>query len=199
MKTFVSLLAAFAVLPGILSPALAIPGDPQLIVPGKRIGKMALGLNGTEVLKDFGKPAIQDAGMSQSTQVWVGNGNRNTTLSIHTVANGALDVRPQEGVTIDEVRISSSSFHTASGIAIGSTLRQIQNSFPQARRYQEMKPIVLYIDFRRGIAFEFANNKPGARCTGITILTPEMPKGKCILCGEGIASLIKGNTPTQKR
>ena len=132
-------------------------------MPGKSIGD-ALGPNGTEVLKDFGKPAIEDAGMSQTTQVWMGKENWNTKLSIHTVLNGAIDANPQEGVTIDEARTSSSSFHTASGIAVGSTLRQIQHSFPQARRYQEMKPTVLYVDFRRGIAFEFANNKPSARC-----------------------------------
>ena len=85
MKPFASLFAALAVLPGILSPALALPNDPLLIVPGKSMGKMALGPNGTEVLKDFGKPAIEDAGMSQTRQVWMGKENRNTTLSIHTV------------------------------------------------------------------------------------------------------------------
>ncbi len=199
MKTFASLFAAFAVLPGILSPALAMPNDPLLIVPGKSIGKMALGPNGTEALKDFGKPAIQDAGMSQATQVWLGKGNRNTTLSIHSVLNGAIDAKPQEGVTIDEARTSSSSFHTDSGIAVGSTLRQIQHNFPQARRDQKMRSAVLYIDSRRGIAFEFANAKPNARCTGITILTPGTPEGKCILCGVGISSLIKENPPTQER
>ena len=188
MKTFASLFAAFAVLPGILSPALAMPNDPLLIVPGKSIGKMALGPNGTEVLKDFGKPAIRDAGISQATQVWLGKGNRNTTLSIHTVANGALDAKPQEGVTIDEVRTSSGSFHTASGIAVGSTLRQIQRNFPQARRDQKMRSAVLYVDSRRGIAFEFANDKPNARCIGITILTPGE---KRILCGEDVSYLIK--------
>lgn len=199
MKTFALLFAAFAVLPSILSPALAMANDPLLIVPGKSIGRMALGPNGTEVLKDFGKPAIQDAGMSQTRQVWLGKENRNTTLSIHTIANGALDAKPQEGVTIDEARTSSRNFHTASGIAVGSTLKQIQHSFPQARRYQETKPIVLYVDFRRGIAFEFANNKSSARCIGITILTPGTSEGKCILCGEEISSLMKEYPPTQER
>lgn len=196
MKTFASLFAAFAVLPGILSPALALPNDPLLIVPGKSIGKMALGPNGTEVLKRFGKPAIQDGGMSQTTQVWLGQENRKAALSIHTILNGAIDAKPQEGVTIDEVRTSSSSFHTASGIAVGSTLRQIQHSFPQARRDQESESVVLYVDSRHGIAFEFSNDKPSTRCISITIMTPG---DKNIYSGEEVSSLIKEYAPKQKR
>ena len=192
MNKFASFLAAFAVLPGILSPALAMPDDPLLIVPGKSIGKMALGPNGTEVLKRFGKPAIQDGGMSQTTQVWLGQENRKATLSIHTVLNGAIDARPREGITIDEARVSSDSFHTASGIAVGSTLMQIQHSFPQARRDQQNASVVQYVDSRHGIAFAFSNDRPSARCIGITIM---IPGEKHIHSGEEVSSLIKKSPP----
>ena len=196
MNKFASLFAAFAVLPGLLSPALAMPGNATLIVPGKSIGKMALGPDGAEVLEGFGEPDIRDVGMSQTRQVWLGKGNRDTTLCIHTVANGALDAKPQEGMTIDAVRTSSGSFHTVSGIAVGSTLMQIQHSFPHARRVQARGSSVVYEDSQRGIAFEFAHDRATARCIGITVLTPGE---KDIISGEAISSLVSEHHPKRER
>ena len=172
MKKFASIFAALAVLSGLISPSLAKSGDPMIIAPGKRIGKMALGPNGAETLKRFGQPDIRDAGMMQTRQVWLTKGNRNATLYIHTTANGAIDEKPDNGVSIDIVRTSSGIFHTTAGIRVGSTRTQVLRSFPRARRAHEIKEAVIYSEPRKGIAFEFANDSATARCIGITVFIP---------------------------
>ena len=151
MKKFASLFAALTVLSGLISPSLAKSGDPMIIAPGKRIGKMALGPNGAETLKRFGQPDIRDAGMMQTRQVWLTKGNRNATLYIHTTANGAIDEKPDNGVSIDIVRTSSGIFHTTSGIGVGSTRTQIMHTFPRARRDKDINGTIIYLDPRQGI------------------------------------------------
>jgi hypothetical protein len=165
-----------------------LTGDSLFIVPGKSIGKMALGPNGTEVLKRFGSPDIRDAGMMQTRQVWLSKGNRNATLYIHTTANGAIDEQPENGVSIDVVRTSSSSFHTTTDIAVGSTRTQVLRSFPRARWDQELKNAVVYSDPRKGIAFEFPNDSATARCIGISIFIPGDSK---IILSDDVSRLIK--------
>ena len=153
---------------------------------------MALGPNGAQTLKRFGEPAIRDAGMSQTRQVWVSKENRNATLYIHTTANGAREEKPQEGVSIDVVHTTSGSFRTAAGIAVGSTRTQIQRSFPQARRDGSFKEAVIYTDTRKGIAFEFANDRGSAPCIGITLFISGDAK---IVRNEDVLRLIKDNQP----
>lgn len=198
MKKLKPLFAAFAALGGLLTaPALASkPGDAWLITPGKGIGKMALGPNGTEVLKTFPEPDIPDFTLGQTTQIWFGRKNRNTTLSIHTVSNGAIDAKPGSGDTIKTVRTSSGRFHTASGISVGSTLARIQDVFPQMRRDQERKDSVIYADARRGIAFEFASDKATARCVAISVFTPG---DSYILDAEYVSMLIRDHLPVRGR
>ena len=192
MKKFASIFAALAVLTGRVMPSPAQSVNPLLITPGKSIGKLALGPNGLQTLKRLGEPAIRDAGMSQTRQVWVSKGNRNTTLYIHTIANGAIQAKPEKGVSIDVAHTSSGNFHTASGIAVGSALTQVQRAFPRARRDQEFKEAIIYSDPGKGIAFEFASDRGSARCIGITIFIPGDRK---IIRSEEVSNLIKNNQP----
>ncbi len=196
MKNFASIFASIMVLSGLVSPSLAKTSDPITITPGKRIGKMALGTNGAKTLKRFGQPDILDAGMSQTRQVWLTKGDHNATLYIHTIANGAIDEKPDNGVSIDIVRTSSSSFHTTAGIAVGSTRAQVLRSFPQARLARETKETVIYCEPRKGIAFEFANDSATARCIGITIF---IPGDSQIIQSQDVSRLIKDNQPQRLR
>lgn len=190
MKRFASMFAVLAALLGMISPALAKPAHSALIVPGRSIGKMSLGPNGTAVLKRFRKPDIADSGMSQTRQVWLVKGNRKATLFIHTSANGALDVKPENGVTIDTIRTSSPSFRTVSGVAVGSTLAQVRRHFPRVRRNRASNHAVIYSDPRRGIAFEFASNMATAHCIGITVFRPGHNH---IVTREDVSRLINDN------
>ncbi len=115
--------------------------------------------------------------MSQNHLVWLsGKPPRAHTLFIHTTANGAMDVKPVDGVTIDEIRITSPEFSTIKGIQCGSSLAQILAIFPQARPADE-NTANIYLDAAHGIAFEF-DGKPGkdSPCIAITVFPPNSPR-----------------------
>jgi hypothetical protein len=192
---FASIITTFAVFLSIMSPAVGAPSDPSLIVPGKRIGKLVLGPNGGASLEHVGEPDIMDAGMSQTKQVWLVKGNRRATLFIHTISNSALGVNPENGVTITEIRVSSHAFRTRTGISVGSTLAQVRRSFSQASCGNAGRGTVIYSDTRRGIAFEFANNKPTARCIGITVFSPG---GGFTFTGKDVSNLVRDYQSSRK-
>ena len=155
-------------------PGAFAQSNSNLIIPGESIGQTQLGANGKTYLNKLPKPNAVDAGMSQTRQVWVSKqGNHTDTLFIHTVSNGALNVQPIDGVTIDNIRITSSWFHTSSGnLSTGSTKAQVLHSFPNARPVEGNPNI--YDDAKLGIAFEFAKQtNNGSRCIAITV----HPKG----------------------
>ena len=143
----------------------------QLIVPGVRVGHLRLGHNGAAQLRQMAKPTAEDAGMSQTRQVWVSKDKARNTLFLHTVSNGALNVAPLSGVTIDTIRVTSSFFHTRNGISTRSTLAQVKKAFPKMNHSLADGiggKTVIYDDARHGIAFEFARESASARCIGIT-------------------------------
>ncbi len=157
---------------GVLPPALAQAGD-NLIIPGQSIGQTHLGRNGDLYLNKLPRPDGMDVGMSQTRQVWVSKkgGKRSDTLFIHTVSNGALNVRPIQGVTIDDIRVTSPWYHTNDGLSTGSTRAQIRRRFPNARPVDGDR--TLYDDARLGIAFEFAQSATAkSPCIAIMVHPP---------------------------
>ena len=143
------------------------------VVPGQSLGGIALGPNGLEELKKLGKPYRIDRGMSQTHQVWkwFKPGGRFDTFFVHTVSNGATDAQPSEGVTIDFIRTTATRFKTADGIAAGSTLEQIRQSFPGAAPV-DGTPTILD-DVKRGIAFEFSDAPSNhSVCIAVMVHTP---------------------------
>lgn len=187
---FISILVIFAVYHGMKSPCFASQKFSSLIVAGKRIGRMVLGPNGYAILKHFSKPNINDAGMSQTRQVWMGKGDSHATLFIHTTANGAIDAKPENGITIDLIRTSSRSFHTASGISVHSTLAQVKHVFPQVHRSHLKSSSVIYVDRQHGIAFEFTRDVDSARCIAIAVFPPRHPY---IVTSADVNRLIRDN------
>ena len=155
-----------------LPPVPAQAGS-NLIIPGQSIGQTHLGKNGSFYLKKLPHPDASDAGMSQTRQVWVSKkeSQRTDTLFIHTVSNGALNVQPFDGRTIDNIRVTSPWFHTYNGISTGSTKAQIRRYFPNARPIDGSP--TLYDDAKQGIAFEFAQNPTaGSPCIAIMVHPP---------------------------
>ena len=152
--------------------APAIAGD-NLIIPGQSIGQTHLGSNGYLYLSKLPKSDAVDVGMSQSRQVWVAKkeGKRFDTLFIHTVSNGARNVQPIDGITIDNLRVTSPWFHTHDGISTRSTLAQIRHRFPNVRPVYVNQ--TLYDDAKLGIAFEFAQSATAeAPCIAIMVHPP---------------------------
>ena len=186
----VSILGIVAVLSTTILPKAFAASNSNVIVPGQSIGQTYLGANGTSYLNKLPKANAVDVGMSQTRQVWVSKQrNRTNTLFIHTVSNGALGVQPINGVTIDNIRITSSWFHTSSGdISTGSTKAKVLKNFPGARPVDGNSTI--YDDAKRGIAFEFpkqANDK--SPCIAIMI----HPKGNPHLATTEEVSRILSN------
>jgi hypothetical protein len=152
----------------------AEPSKDTLIVPGSNIGKTHLGPDGEKTLKQLPAPTASEGGMSQERLIWLSGKQPQRILFIHTTANGALDAKPPDGVTIDEIRITSPAFHTREGIHCGSTLAQIRAAFPGIRPGASTPDI--YEDSAHGIGFEF-EDKPGrdSPCIAITIFLPGSP------------------------
>ena len=159
--------------------ALALSGaayaDDDLIVPGVSIGEMRLGSDGADQLSRLPKPAAIDAGMSQTRQVWVeNNAGSKDTLFIHTTANGAIDAKPEGGVTIDLIRVTASYFRTKTELRTGSTLGQVRLVYPNSRPLDDQNRI--YDDPKQGIAFEFdPHPNRRSRCVAIMIHPPGRP------------------------
>jgi hypothetical protein len=149
--------------------------DDDLIVPGVSIGNIRLGSDGADQLSRLPKPAAIDAGMSQTRQVWVENneGSKDTVF-VHTTANGAIDAKPEDGVTIDLIRVTASHFRTRTELRPGSTLGQVRLVYPDSRPLDEQNRI--YDDSKQGIAFEFDPN-PNFRspCIAMMIHPPGRP------------------------
>ncbi len=155
-----------------LPPALAQAGS-NLIIPGQSVGQTYLGSNGSFYLNKLTKPDGVDVGMSQTRQVWVSKkgGQRTDTLFIHTLSNGALNIQPIQGVTIDDIRVTSPWFHTPNGLSTGSTLAQIRHHFPNVRPVDGER--TLYDDAKLGIAFEFAQSATDrSPCIAIMVHPP---------------------------
>lgn len=167
----------------------AEPADERLIVPGKSIGKTHLGSNGLAYLKDLPKPDASDPGMSQNRLIWIsGKAPEANTLFIHTVANGVIDAKPPEGMTIDEIRITSAEFHTPEGIKCGSTFAEIRKVFPDLKPVEESTGTILQ-DTAHGAAFEFTDAaKDDSQCIAITVFAPDAAH---ITSRDQVARLLK--------
>lgn len=168
--TVLSLATALSV--ASLPPALTAT-DNYLIIPGQSIGQTHVGTNGLVYLKKLPAPAASDAAKQQTKRVWVAKQRQRTdTLYIHTIVNAAAQVQPINGVTIDQIEITSPSFHTPNGISTGSTKAQILRQFPNARPLEGST--TKYFD--KGIAFEFAGSAADSPCISIAV-TPNNKVG----------------------
>ena len=151
------------------APALAAPSNAFLVAPGHRIGHTLLGSDGTRTLAALPKPYRSDVGMSQRYYVWTSPAAHGEphTLFVHAVSNGALNVTPLSGLTLDTIRVTSPRYATKAGLHVGSTLAQIRHQFPQLRSANS--DATLYDDKKRGIAFEFAR-RPDASTRAIAVM-----------------------------
>jgi len=104
------------------------------------------------------------------------------------VANGVIDAKPSDGVTIDEIRITSKEFQTREEIMCGSTLAQIRKAFPDIQPAPDTSGSI-YQDAAHGIAFEFAEAaNDESFCIAITVFAPNAAR---VSTREQIAGLLK--------
>lgn len=121
------------------------------IEPGRRAGKITLGVSRQEVHKILGQPSAtysMEGGLTADT--WM--------------ANTGNDVRIiyRNGQVI-QVKVTSASFKTTEGLTTASSLAEVQKHHTRLRKSSHFindsggVMVEYYDDVRRGIAFEFTS------------------------------------------
>lgn len=158
------------------SPSAETNAANSLIVAGKSIGNVGLGMNDSILETQFGKPDMSDAAMGKAWLTWYGKKpdehNNKTQLNIYTTYK---DTSMREK-TVQQVRTTSSFFKTADELHVYSSLEDIKAKFPQLKKAATYKDkgreITVYDDQQQGIAFEIVTADTQNICTGIIIHKP---------------------------
>ena len=142
-----------AALPAVL--AQAAPPDPFLVVPGRSLGRVHLGLRGGADIKRLPHP--DGNGTSKHGiyfAVWKSR-NGPDTLAVNGF-NLDYAQPPRPGLKIDEIRATSPQFHTSGGLAPGATLAEIKRHYPKGSLGPASQgPDVYYDVTGKGLGFEF--------------------------------------------
>jgi len=156
-----------------LPAALFANTDPFLVVPGRSLGRLHLGLRGGADIKRLPHP---DGGYTAKRGVyhaaWKSKASPDT-LAVTGLDRSRLDpARP--GLEIDEIRATSPQFHTLSGLAPGATLAQIKRQYPKGHLRPAINSNDEYYDVTgKGLGFEFpAHPTTSTRSIAITVVEP---------------------------
>ncbi len=164
MKSRLSVLLGLLVFLGmaIVAAPARTESDP-LIVPGKSLGKVRIGETFEQLHAQLGKPTADDIAMGRVINSWV---------SPHSRLDVLLRRRddPDTFYVLD-ARTNSAFFHTADGLAVGSSVDAIRARFPDAQPVDVSmlpgKPV--YDSVAHGIAFE---TDGAGHCTAIVVHVP---------------------------
>jgi hypothetical protein len=145
------------------------PVSRMLIIPGKSIGNISIGMRSDDLEPLLGKPDLSDAAMGKAWLTWfskVADSITGNELNIYTTYK---DNTMREKV-VRQVRITSPEFKTADGLSTGKSLAEFQKIYPNLElsgKYdtETANPITVYDVKGEGIAFEFEDNF----CVGIII------------------------------
>jgi hypothetical protein len=133
-------------------------GDKNLIEPGLRVGQLKLGDSRARALELFPKkPEDQEWENScGTTLLWVDAANR--------TGRGDVFIRLKKD-KIFQIESSTTTFHTAEGITTFDHPDKVASAYKDLRAYTLLtapnpalggRPLVFWIDKKRGIAFAFA-------------------------------------------
>ncbi len=138
-----------------LLPAQQKEGNP-LIVPGKSVGEIALGMENPEIYQRLGKSAVGDAAMGRYWDGWFGKkegGGRGAELNIRSGHSAEHD----KDAAAEAIRVESPFFHTKEGIGTQSSVAEVWKAFPNLI-YTGGDPnneaVEVYEDDARGMAIE---------------------------------------------
>ena len=150
--------------------ALPVAAQDFKIEPGRKIGKIVLGMTRPVVHQTLGKPA---ASYRLSGGKWTGD---------VWMANTGNDVRiVYRAGKVIQVKVTSSSFSTPEGLTTNSSLAEVQKHHGNLRKTRHFVHgsggglIDYYDDVRRGIAFEFtsvASETPNFKPYAIVVHRP---------------------------
>ncbi|TZF84829.1 hypothetical protein FW774_07575 [Pedobacter sp. BS3] len=158
----------------------AVTDSDKLIIPGKKIGKITLGMDASGLEKLLGKPDLSDAAMGKAWLTWLSDSSaRNPNeLNIYTTYSDST----MSNKVVKQIRITSHDFTTPTGIHTGVQYKLLTTySLQKLATYQD---IAVYDDIKEGIAFETGQDsivhsiiihQPGTKVTDVySYLHPEM-------------------------
>lgn len=156
--------------------ATHVQSSNKLIIAGKSIGNVWLGMNDSMLVAEFHKPDISDAAMGKAWLTWYGKKpdehNNKTRLDVYTTYK---DTSMREK-TVQQIRTTSSFFETGNGIHVYSSFKNVKTAFPQLKKAATYKDdgreFTVYDDKEQGIAFEMVSAGAEKLCTGVIIHKP---------------------------
>ncbi len=145
----------------------------NIIVPGKSIGKVELGMIDTSLETLLGKPDFSDAAMGKAWLTWYGKKpdehNNKTQLDVYT----SYKDTSMRDKSVQQIRATSSFFRTEQNIHVYSSLSAIQKSFPAMKKApqsaDDAKKFTVYDDVNNGIAFEIVDADGQQICRAIFV------------------------------
>ena len=171
---------ADSALPGEASPALdsGATNNSQLIIAGKQIGRIVIGMPADSLQPMLGKPDRSDAAMGKAWLSWYNKKrdehNNRVSLDIFT----AYADNTMEKKNVQQVRTTATNYSTDKGVKVYSDLANIQQQYPgvvNSGKYKELnsdRVFTLYDDLNSGIAFEIIEANNQQICIGIIVHIP---------------------------
>ena len=124
-----------------------------LLIPGVSAGQTRLNENADSIYQRLGKPDGGDAAMMKAIAVWYSHHDTtNNSIAIFTSKNTDTPIVAR----VEQIRVTSPAFKTASAIHTTSSLQDIKNHFDVTKTEQYQYAGVKYAiyDSKKGIAFE---------------------------------------------
>ena len=145
------------------------PDSAFLIIPGEKVGQIALGMSAEKVNSLLGKPDSGDAAMGKSLSFWISKSNHRPPQYVAIYTTISNDASSQH--LVRQVQVTSPRFQTTDSIHTGDMIEKIRASYtltPVAyftNKYRER--VFIFDDEEKGIAFEVT--APDSMCTAITV------------------------------
>ena len=160
----------------------AAPTPRQLVVPGRSLGQLQLGLAPGAAHLPTTPPNSSDAAMGRAWTTWYGPRPAHgapTELDVYTAPPPGDDGSHR---AVQVVRATSPYFQLANGLHAGSNLRRIRAAYgalPLATTYSVPGGVrCLYDAGGKGIAFETNGKAPDSKCTALIVHLPGLAAKK---------------------
>jgi len=160
----------------------AAPTPQQLVMPGRSLGQVQLGLAPAAAHLPTTPPNSTDGAMGKAWASWYGARPAHgapTELDVYTAPPPGDDGSHR---SVQVVRATSPYFQLANGLHVGSRLRNIRAAYgalPLATTYSVPGGVrYLYDAGAKGIAFETNGKASDSKCTAVIVHLPKLAAKK---------------------